>query len=157
VKRSRAGFSFVEVLVVMIFIGLLARLAVPRYSDMKLRAKAAAVAGDVHAIRLAAFTHYTDKQTWPPDYGPGVVPSELADYLPGGFSFTRADFTYDFEQWTLSSGTPGDPQQEQMIGVAVIFNDARLADAVMRIAGRGYGPFRSGNRVTFLITGLGGG
>jgi type II secretory pathway pseudopilin PulG len=157
VTRLRAGFSFLELLIVLIFIGLLARLAVPRYSDMKRRATAASVVGDVHAIRVAAFTHYAEKQAWPPEYGPGVVPPELSPYLPSGFSFARTDYSYDFEVWSLSSGTPGNSQQEEMLGVAVTFQDGQLADAVLRIAGRGYGPFRSGNRVTFLITGLAGG
>ena len=37
--RLRCGFSFVELLVTMIFIGLLASIVVPRYSEMKLRAR----------------------------------------------------------------------------------------------------------------------
>ena len=43
VKRARRGFSFIEILIVMIIIGLLARIAIPHYTDMKRRAIAASI------------------------------------------------------------------------------------------------------------------
>jgi prepilin-type N-terminal cleavage/methylation domain-containing protein len=156
VSGRRRGFSFIELLVVLIFLGLLARLGIPRYSDMKRRATAAAILGDVHAIRVAAFTYYTEKQTWPPESGPGAVPSGLVDYLPANFSFTRVDREYDYEVWSLSTGTPGNPTQEYMIGVAVDLTDPELATRVLKTASRGYGPFAAGNKVTFFITGFAG-
>lgn len=154
--RRRRGFSFIELLIVLIFIGLLARLAVPRFGDMKKRAIAAAIVGDVHSIRLAAFSYYTEKNGWPPETGAGTTPAGLVEYMPSGFSFSRPDYTYDYEVWSLAAGTPGNPQQESMVGVAVIINDPALVQRVIKLASRGYGPFASGNRVTFFITGFSG-
>lgn len=152
--RRRAGYSFVELLLVMIFLGLLARLAVPRYGDMKRRAVATAIVADVYVIRVAAFMHYTEKQAWPPDYGSGVVPPELVQYLPDSFTFVHPDYTYDYEIWTLTGGTPDDPQQEEVMGVAVTVNNPKLAQAVLLVAQKGYAPIVSGNKVTFLLTGI---
>ena len=151
--RRRAGYSYIELLLVMIFIGLLARLAVPRYGDMKRRAVATAIVADVYAIRLAAFTHYTEKQAWPSESGSGVVPTELVSYLPQNFTFVHPDYSYDYELWTLSGGTPENPQQEEIMGVAVTVSDTRLAQAVLQVAKKGYAPIVSGNKITFLLTG----
>jgi general secretion pathway protein G len=155
-RHIRRGFSFIEILIVMIIIGLLARIAIPRYSDMKRRAIAGSIVGDVHTIRTAAYTYYTEKNTWPPEYGPGVVPTELVSYLPGNFSFTRPDFEYDYEEWSLSSGTPGNPQQEEIIALSVTTNDPLLAQQLLKLAGQGYVPFASGNKVTFFVSGVAG-
>ena len=153
-RRRRAGYSFIELLLVLIFIGLLARLALPRYGDMKRRAVATAIVADVYAIRLAAFTHYTEKQSWPPEYAAGVIPTELVSYLPENFTFAKPDYTFDYEVWTLSGGTPENPQQQEMLGVAVTVNDPKLAQAVLLVAQKGYAPIVSGNKVTFLLTGI---
>jgi type II secretory pathway pseudopilin PulG len=153
-RRVRRGYSIVELLVVLAFIGLLTRLAIPRYTDMKRRATAASIIGDIHAIRVGLFTRYAEVQTWPPEVGTGVVPPELVTYLPNLFTFTHPDFVYDYEVWSLSGGTPGDPQQSTMIGVAVIVNDVKLANQLVITASKGYGPFLNGNKVTFFVTGF---
>jgi general secretion pathway protein G len=155
-KRMRRGYSFVELLVVLTFIGLLARLAVPRYADMKRRAISASIMGDIHAVRVGLFTRFAEMQDFPAEQGPGVVPADLMSYLPDSFSFSHPDFTYDYERWTLAAGTPGDPGQETMIGLAVIVTDPRLATQLVLTASKGYGPFLSGNKVTFFITGFSG-
>lgn len=152
-RRTR-GYSIVELMVVLAFIGLLTRLAIPRYADMKRRAVAASIIGDVHAVRVALFTRFAEVQDWPPESGPGVVPPSLVDYLPDQFAFSQPDHELDYEVWSLSNGTPGDPAQETMIGVAVTVNDTRLADQLILTASKGYGPFRLGNKVTFFVTGF---
>ena len=88
----------------MMLIGLLARIAIPRYREMKLRATAAAIMGDVHAIRVAAFTHYTEKGAFPPDAAPDTLPAELVGNLPTGFTFDRPDFDYDWHVWSMTNG-----------------------------------------------------
>ena len=82
--RLRRGYSFFELLVVLTFIGLIARIAVPRFGDMKRRAIAAKIIGDVHAIRVATLTYYTEKTSWPAEVGPGIVPSEIVPHLRAG-------------------------------------------------------------------------
>jgi len=154
VKRARRGFSIIELLVVMTLIGLLARIAVPHYTDMKRRAVAASIMADMQTIRVATFTYYTEKSTWPADYGPGVVPAELLDLLPKDFPFVHPDFTYDFERWDLTGGTPQNPQQESIVALSVTCSDPLLAPQLLKLAGRGYVPFSSGNKVTFFLSGV---
>jgi type II secretory pathway pseudopilin PulG len=151
--RLRRGYSFFELLVVLTFIGLIARIAVPRFGDMKRRAIAAKIIGDVHAIRVATLTYYTEKTSWPAEVGPGIVPSEIVPHLPRNFTFVQPDYMYDYEDWSLSAGLPGNPELSSMIGVSVTTTDPNLALQLVKTAGRGFAPFSSGNRVTFFLAG----
>ena len=147
--RIRRAFSSAELLLTMMLIGLLARIAVPRYHEMKLRATAAAIVGDVHAIRVAAFTHYTEKGSFPPDAATGALPAELVGNLPAGFTFDRPDFDYDWHVW---STTDGAGNAETLVGITVLVSDPRLATRLVLSAGAGYIPIVTPSQVTFLVS-----
>jgi prepilin-type N-terminal cleavage/methylation domain-containing protein len=147
--RPRRGFSFVELLVTMIVIGLLARLAVPRYGEMKRRATAAAIVGDVHTIRVAAFSYYTEHGTFPSDAAMGQLPTELVANLPAGFSFSRPDYSYDWHVW---SATNGSGNTETLVGITVSVSDQRLVARLVLLAGAGYIPIVTPTQVTFLVS-----
>ena len=147
--RIRRAFSFTELLLTMMLIGLLARIAVPRYREMKLRATAAAIIGDVHAIRVAAFTHHTEKGAFPPDETTGALPPELVANLPAGFTFDRPDFDYDWHVW---STTDSSGNSETLVGITVLVSDPRLATRLVFAAGAGYIPIVTPSHVTFLVS-----
>jgi prepilin-type N-terminal cleavage/methylation domain-containing protein len=147
--RRRKGFSFVEILMVMIVIGLLARIAVPRYRDMKVRAIAASIQADVHAIRIAAFTHYTEHGTFPPDAASGTLPPELLANLPTGFTFSRPDYEYDWHVWTAVNGSGN---TETFVGVTVLVSDPKLIARLVLATGAGYLPIVTPTQVTFLVS-----
>ncbi len=52
-KQVRAGFSLVELVVVIVIIGLLAAMAIPRLSRGATGATDAALAGNLHMMRMA--------------------------------------------------------------------------------------------------------
>ena len=147
--RIRRAFSFTELLLTMMLIGLLARIAIPRYHEMKLRATAAAIVGDVHAIRVAAFTHYTEEGSFPPDAATGALPAELVSNFPAGFSLDRPDFDYDWHVWSTTNAA-GDT--ETLVGITVLVSDARLATRLVIAAGAGYIPVVTPSQVTFLVS-----
>lgn len=147
-RRLRRAFSIIELLLVMAIIGLLARIAVPRYGEMKRRAVAASIMGDVHAIRIAAFSYYTEHGSFPPDEASGVLPPSLVDNLPLGFKFAKADYEYDWHIWTQSSG----PNTETLVGITVVVQDPRLAAQLVLSAGAGFIPIVTANTVTFLVS-----
>jgi hypothetical protein len=147
--RIRRAFSFTELLLTMMLIGLLARIAIPRYREMQLRATAAAIVGDVHAIRVAAFTHHAEKGSFPPDEATGTLPAELVAELPAGFRFDRPDFDYDWHVWSTTNSA-GD--SETIVGIAVLVSDPRLATRLVFAAGAGYIPIVTSSQVTFLVS-----
>jgi hypothetical protein len=147
--RRRRAFSSTELLLTMMLIGLLARIAIPRYHEMKLRATAAAIIGDVHAIRIAAFTHYTEKGSFPPGAAAGTLPAELVREFPTGFSFDRPDFDYDWHVWSTTNSAGN---TETLVGITVLVSDPRLATRLVFAAGAGYIPIVTPSHVTFLVS-----
>lgn len=147
--RMRRAFSIIELLITMALIGLLVRIAVPRYSDMKRRAIDASILGDVHAIRIAAYTHYTEHGAFPPDAGVGQLPTQLIENLPTGFSFDRIDYDYDWHVWTAINGSGN---SETLIGITVVVTDSRLAAQLVKTAGQGLIPIVTPTQVTFLVS-----
>jgi hypothetical protein len=105
--------------------------------------------GDVHAIRIAAMTHYTEHGAFPPDAGVGQLPAQLIDNLPLGFTFDRADYDYDWHVWTA---TDGSGNSETYVGISVLVNDPRLAAQLVQSAGSGFIPIVSATQVTFLVS-----
>ena len=69
-SRRRGGFTFIELLIVVIVIGLLAGLGMLKYMDLKHRAMSAQAVADLQAIRLAGYSAWYETGTWPGDAGP---------------------------------------------------------------------------------------
>jgi prepilin-type N-terminal cleavage/methylation domain-containing protein len=139
----RAAFTFVELLTVMTIIGLLARIAVPHYTNLKRRAVAASIYSDLHTIRLAALHHYTDQNKFPADAAPGVIPPELVSQLPNGFSFTRAEYSYDWHTWSAGG--------EDLLGIVVSSSDSMLIAQLMKMGNPSFIPVSTGSSLTFLL------
>ena len=95
--RSRRGFSFIELLTVMIVIGILASIGLLRYRDFTNEALAARIGTDMETVRLAALNYYSETSDWPPESGPGQVPSELARFLPDGWQFNTGSYELDWD------------------------------------------------------------
>ena len=75
-KRSEAGFTLVELLIVMAVIALLASLAIPRYLQSLQRAKEAVLKEDLHVMREAIDSYTVDKEK---------APQSLDDLVQAGY------------------------------------------------------------------------
>lgn len=80
--RRHAGFSLLEILAVVVILGIIAALLVPRISDTSDAARQNAKQHTVKALNSAIEQFYSETGSWPleleelvPDYLPDGVPS----------------------------------------------------------------------------------
>jgi type IV pilus assembly protein PilA len=64
---QRRGFTLIELLIVVVIIGLLAAIAVPKFSETKGRAYAASMKGDLRNLATAEEAYFFQWQTYSAD------------------------------------------------------------------------------------------
>lgn len=79
-SRSRAGFTLVELLVVVVIVGILAAIAIPKFSSTKGKANAAALRSDLRNLAVAEEAYFYDSTAYSTDVtalkfrpSPGVI------------------------------------------------------------------------------------
>jgi prepilin-type N-terminal cleavage/methylation domain-containing protein len=131
-RRDRRGFTFAELMVVMLVIAILAGMMVMRYIELKHRALTAQATSDMENVRLAAFTKFYDTGQWPTPAGPGVVPAELVPYLGAGFSFNRTDYTLEFENYVPPGGGTSATYQ---VAIRFTSTNQNLVNTMIQVVG----------------------
>ena len=101
-KKSRKGFTLVELLVVIAIIGILAAIAIPRFTDASANARGAKIAADLRTLDSAITLYYTNTGAYP-DYatlvatGTGLLAAEpipqTGDIVVNGHSYNVATGT----------------------------------------------------------------
>jgi prepilin-type N-terminal cleavage/methylation domain-containing protein len=137
-RRGRAGFTLVELVLVVVIVSILAGLAIPNYQLVVTKARAADLLGRIDVVEVAVNQYLGENNNWPAESAPGVVPTELTSFLPDNFEFTGEDFDLD---WENAVG---------MKGIAIVTDNEPLGNALIDLAGAGSW-FVSGNRYVFII------
>src|SRR6266550_9540369 len=58
VPRNEAGFTLIELVIVIVILGILASVAIPKYEDMREQARTATLKGQLGSIRSAVAIQY---------------------------------------------------------------------------------------------------
>ncbi|MCX5784483.1 MAG: prepilin-type N-terminal cleavage/methylation domain-containing protein [Elusimicrobia bacterium] len=66
IKMHRKGFTLIELMIVVAIIGILAAIAIPKFSDLINKAKEGATKGALSSIRSALQVYYADNEGWFP-------------------------------------------------------------------------------------------
>ena len=57
-KHSQSGFTLIELVIVIVILGILAAVAIPKYEDMREQARVATLKGQLGSIRSAIAIQY---------------------------------------------------------------------------------------------------
>lgn len=146
---KRRGFTFIELIVVVVILGVLANIAVPAYRDIRLRADAARVIADFTTIRLAAYDNFASNEFYPGHSGWTIVPTAFQSLLPGGFQFQYRMARYRWRRWSRRDGTPRNSNRQAQLAVQVRSSDRKFITAIRnQFKGDSYG---NRGQITLII------
>jgi prepilin-type N-terminal cleavage/methylation domain-containing protein len=94
----RRGFTFAEVLIVMLVIGILVGLAIPRFTNTRGRTHLAALQSDLRNLALAQEAHYFTRGSY------GTTLDSLAARPSDGVTLTIV--TADSAGWAATASHP---------------------------------------------------
>lgn len=98
----KKGFTLIELIMVIVILGVLAAVAVPKYFDLQASARTAAEKGVVGGVRAGILTYFAQNKTYP---------SSLDSATNGACTTTNICFDTVLQQggitsdWTKVSGT----------------------------------------------------
>src|SRR6476659_6125561 len=76
--RSHQGFTLIELLIVVVIIGMLAAIAIPKFANTKEKAVVSAMRSDLRNLATAQEGYWVENRTY---YG-GAIPNAAFQYSP---------------------------------------------------------------------------
>jgi len=117
---AEAGFTLLELLIVMTIIATLAAMAIPMYSRNVKAAKEAVLKEDLQVLRVAIGSYTVDKEK---------APQTLGDLVSGGYlkEVPKDPFTMRTDTWiTSQSDTLGSIDQTDSGGIDDVHSGAQM-------------------------------
>lgn len=101
-KKQDEGFTLIELLIVVVIIGILAAIAIPKFTNTKEKAVVTAMRSDLRNLAGTQETYWTENSTY---YG-GVIPNVAFKFSPStSVSITIVSATP--AGWSAQASAPG--------------------------------------------------
>jgi len=150
-RDRAAGFSLIELMIVLGIVALLLRVALPAYSGIRRDSYASQAAGDFNTVRAAAVAQYEATGSYPASGASGQPPAGMAPYLPRDFSFTRPAYQLEWDNFAVNDTTGGSLVTGQVLAVTVTAADSLTGLVVLRTLGANCTHWSVGNAHTFVV------
>lgn len=132
-KRSRSGFTLIELVVVVLVMGILAAVAAPKMFDTATNAKVNTARHSLSVLRDAIELHRAQNGTYPGDSGTGTdLADDLKPFLKGPFpkvqiSGATGDGSVKYETPVGTADGTSDWLYDKATGT-IIINETGYAD-----------------------------
>jgi len=143
-RRRSAGFTLVEIMIVVVIIGFLASMAIPSFLRVRRNVQNNTFVNDLRLARNAAEQYIMEVGTYPPD-GAAGMPTELSPYMPSrindGPTPVGGVWDWDYEQFGFKAGiSVYKPTADvaQMQEVDRLVDDGDLSAGYFRARSQGY-------------------
>jgi len=124
-RAGRRGFTLIELLIVIVIIGILAAIAIPKYGSTKEKAYVARMQNDLRNLAVSQEAYFDDNNT----YYNGVIPSTALIYNPSNGVTVNIDAATD-AGWAATASSVGTSRQCQ------VFYGSAGPDGVATVEGR---------------------
>jgi prepilin-type N-terminal cleavage/methylation domain-containing protein len=121
---GQAGFTLLELLVVMTIIGILAAIAIPALRDSPQRAREAALKEDLFTMRSTIDQFHGDKGYYPPDLATLVSTGYLRQIPLDPMTKSRDTWVVAYEELEPASEGAAPPEESPNPGVVDIHSGA---------------------------------
>jgi type IV pilus assembly protein PilA len=101
IRNTRKGFTLIELLIVVVIIGILAAIAIPKFANTKEKAYIAAMKSDMKNLATAQEGYFADKQTYASLAEIGTGAGQL-DWSPSKNNMTDVAVDGDAQGWSAS-------------------------------------------------------
>jgi prepilin-type N-terminal cleavage/methylation domain-containing protein len=122
---KRAGFTLIEIMIVVVMIGILGAIAIPAFQKLTKRSQNTAFVNDLRIASEAIQRYSLEMGDWPPDGG-GSLPAQLIGYLPPPDRWTLP--TPVGGLWALSRGVTSTDFRASLTVNGYVGGTARAAE-----------------------------
>ena len=106
--KNRKGFTLIELLIVVVIIGILAAIAIPKFATTKDKAKLASVKTDLRNYMTAQEAYFSDNQTYGAHAALQAAPYSFTLTVPNTFTASAGaagSYSATVQNATISAGT----------------------------------------------------